>query len=62
MTLNRAGGAERPCSPIVGKTDIRPDKVLELPMRFFGRTLQRTRAALDELQPGQILAVHSNDP
>ena len=38
------------------------DRTLELPMRFLGRTVKRTRDALSALQPGQVLAVVTDDP
>jgi hypothetical protein len=39
-----------------------PARTLELPMRLLGRTVKRTREALAALQPGQVLAVHTDDP
>ncbi len=31
-------------------------------MRLLGRTVKRTRQALAGLPPGEVLAVHTNDP
>ena len=39
-----------------------PDHTLELPMRLLGRTVKRTGDALLALRPGQVLAVHTDDP
>ncbi|HKI97553.1 MAG TPA: hypothetical protein VKB51_03660 [bacterium] len=39
-----------------------PDRTLELPMKLLGRTVKRTSEALDALRPGQVLAVHTDDP
>ncbi len=38
------------------------DAVLELPMRLLGRTVKRTAQAMAALAPGQVLAVHTDDP
>lgn len=39
-----------------------PHLVLELPMRMFGRTVHRTKLALDSLEIGQILELRTDDP
>ena len=39
-----------------------PDRTLEISMPWFGRTIRQTRAALAQLAPGQVLAVHTDDP
>ena len=38
------------------------DAILEVPLRLLGRTVKRTRTALAALQPGQVLALHTDDP
>jgi hypothetical protein len=38
------------------------DRTLELPMRLLGRTVKRTAQALAAMPPGQVLAVHTDDP
>ncbi len=39
-----------------------PHLVLELPMRLFGRTVHRTKLALDSLEIGQMLELRTDDP
>ena len=39
-----------------------PDRTLEIPMWLLGRTVKQTRDALAQLAPGQVLAMHTNDP
>lgn len=38
------------------------DRTLELPMRLLGRTVKRTSDALTAMAPGEVLAVHTDDP
>ena len=38
------------------------DRTLELPMTLISRTVRRTAQAISALQPGQVLAVHTDDP
>jgi hypothetical protein len=38
------------------------DRTLELPMKLLGRTVKRTAQAISALAPGQVLAVHTDDP
>jgi hypothetical protein len=38
------------------------DRTLELPMRLLGRTVKRTADALGAMQPGQVLALVTDDP
>ena len=39
-----------------------PDRTLEIRMPWLGRTVRQTRDALAQLAPGQVLAVHTDDP
>lgn len=38
------------------------DHWLEIPMALLGRTVKQTRMALGRVPPGEVLAVHTNDP
>jgi hypothetical protein len=48
--------AERSAGPFAA------DRTLELPMRLLGRTVKRTADALGAMQPGQVLALVTDDP
>jgi hypothetical protein len=38
------------------------DRTLELPMSLLSRTVKRTARAISAMQPGQVLAVVTDDP
>ena len=39
-----------------------PDRTLEISMPWLGRTIRQIRATLAQMAPGQVLAVHTDDP
>jgi len=62
MEPTRQTAAPPPTTAPPGRAPFVADRTIEVPMRLLGRTVKRTQQALATLGPGQVLAVHTNDP
>ena len=49
-------------APAAAGAAIAADRTLEVPMKLLGRTVKRTSDAISAMQPGQVLAVVTDDP